>query len=83
MLSGPGWDNMGEIRLVGPGKTRGYPYPVCKKKYFELWQEEETILRLASAVRPRGYKIFFLLNSIDHEILKAHKYKNIKKLGLF
>ena len=22
---------MGEIRMVGPGKTRGYPYPVCKK----------------------------------------------------
>ena len=20
---------MGEIRIVGPGKTRGYPYPVC------------------------------------------------------
>ena len=23
---------MGEIRIVGPGKTCGYPYPVCKKK---------------------------------------------------
>ena len=22
---------MGEIRFVGPGKTSGYPYPVCKK----------------------------------------------------
>ena len=22
---------MGEIKIVGPGKTRGYPYPVCKK----------------------------------------------------
>ena len=22
---------MGEKRIVGPGKTRGYPYPVCKK----------------------------------------------------
>ena len=22
---------MGEIRIVGPGKRRGYPYPVCKK----------------------------------------------------
>ena len=22
---------MGEIRIVGPGKTRGYPYTVCKK----------------------------------------------------
>ena len=23
---------MGEIRFVGTGETRGYPYPVCKKK---------------------------------------------------
>ena len=22
---------MGEIRIVGPGKTHEYPYPVCKK----------------------------------------------------
>ena len=28
---------------------------------------------------PRGYKTFFVLNSIEHEILNAHKYKNIKK----
>ena len=27
---------MGEIRIVGPGKTRGYPYPVCKKMFFEI-----------------------------------------------
>ena len=25
---------MGEIRIVGPGETRGYPYPVCKKMLF-------------------------------------------------
>ena len=25
---------MGEIRIVGPGKTRGYPYLVCKKVTF-------------------------------------------------
>ena len=23
---------MGEIRIVYPGKPRGYPYPVCKKR---------------------------------------------------
>ena len=23
---------MGEIRIVGPGKTHGYPYPVYKKE---------------------------------------------------
>ena len=41
---------MGEIRIVGPGKTRGYPYPVCKKEvcymggepilYMLRWEEE-------------------------------------------
>ena len=24
---------MGEIRIDGPSKTRGYPYPVCKKLF--------------------------------------------------
>ena len=28
---------MGEIRIVGPGKTRGYPYPVCKKEEYKIW----------------------------------------------
>ena len=32
---------------------------------------------------PRGYKTSFVLNSIEHEILNAHKYKNIKKFGFF
>ena len=29
----------------------------------------------------RGYKTFFMLNSVEHEILNAHKYKNIKKFS--
>ena len=33
--------------------------------------------------RPRGYKSFFMLNSVEHEILNAQKYKNIKKFGFF
>ena len=32
---------------------------------------------------PRGYKTFFMLNSAEHEILNAHKYKNIKKFSFF
>ena len=32
---------------------------------------------------PRGYKTFFILNSVEHEILNAHKYKYIKKFGFF
>ena len=26
-------------------------------------------------IRPRGYKTFFVLNSVEHEILNVHKYK--------
>ena len=33
--------------------------------------------------RPRGYKTFFVLNSVEHEILNAHKYRNIKNFGFF
>ena len=28
---------------------------------------------------PRGNKTFFMLNSVEHEILNAHKYKNMYK----
>ena len=34
---------------------------------------------LCVLIRPRGNKTFFMLNSVEHEILKAHEYKNIKK----
>ena len=29
------------------------------------------------------YKYLFILNSAKHEILNAHKYKNIKKFSFF
>ena len=31
----------------------------------------------------RGYKTFLMLNSAEHEILNAHKYKNIQILSNF
>ena len=31
--------------------------------------------------RARGYKTFFVLNSVEHEISNAHKYKNINKFS--
>ena len=33
--------------------------------------------------RARGYKTFSLLNSAEHEILKALKYNNVKKFSIF
>ena len=40
-------------------------------------------IKLFLTIRPRGYKTFFMLNSIEREILNAHKYKNIKKFVFF
>ena len=33
---------MGEIRFVGTGETRGYPYPVCKNNRIYDGVEAET-----------------------------------------
>ena len=33
--------------------------------------------------RPRGYITFSMLNSTEHEILNARKYKNIEKFSFF
>ena len=34
-------------------------------------------------IRPRGYKTFFMFNSIEHEILNAYKSENIRKFVFF
>ena len=31
----------------------------------------------------RDYTTFFMLNSVKHELLNTHKYKNIKKFGFY
>ena len=36
---------MGEIKIVSPGKTRGYPYPVRGKKFASI--ESYTLLTSA------------------------------------
>ena len=52
---------------------------VCSISYASHTVDETPV----SQTRPRGYKTFFVLNSVEHEILNAHKYKNIKKFSLF
>ena len=42
-----------------------------------------TTEQLKRNIWPRGYKTFFMLNSVEHEILNAHKYENIKKFNNF
>ena len=34
-------------------------------------------------ILPRGYKTFSMLNSTEHEISNAHKFKYIKKFSFF
>ena len=34
-------------------------------------------VHLYTLTRGRGYKKIFMLNSVEHEVLNAHKYKNI------
>ena len=52
-------------------KGNNFSLPVC-------FQTVKPFQNLA-----RGYKILFMLDSVGHEILKAHKYKNIKKFRFF
>ena len=39
--------------------------------------------KMTYTTRPLGYKTFSMLDSAKHEVLNAHKYKNIKKLSFF
>ena len=56
---------MDEIRIVGPGKTRGYPYPVCKKEFSSTaknWNKlcstskNELFIRLTVRVFGNGFQ---------------------------
>ena len=40
------------------------------------------VILLADPSRPRGYKTFIMLNSAEHEIINAHKYKSIKNVKM-
>ena len=34
-------------------------------------------------IRPQGYKTYFMLNSVEHEILNAPKYKILRNSAVF
>ena len=38
---------------------------------------------LQTQIKARGYKTFFMLNSVEHKILIALKYEDIKKFNNF
>ena len=41
---------MGEIRFVGTGETRGYPYLVCKKKIVGPGKHVDFLIRYARKI---------------------------------
>ena len=52
-------------------------------KVLQHIKDSSPAIIFSNSSRPRGYKTFYMLNSADHEILNAHKNKNIKKFSLF
>ena len=46
---------MGEIRIVSRGKTRGFPYPVCKNYLYHPYHVE-----LAQYEKNRALSLHFL-----------------------
>ena len=44
---------------------------ICIKKYIK------------TLITAQGYKTFFMLNSAEHEILNAYKYKRYQEMQLF
>ena len=76
------------IKFLFCRKMHLYKTHDCMKnniKYLKIiiiwWYLSFIITKLGA--RARGYKTFFMLNSVEHEILNAHKYKIIKKFGLY
>ena len=58
-------------------------YKQKKNINIELPSKSNRHARRCQQIRPRGYKTFFMLNSIEHEILNAYKYKNISRNSAF
>ena len=44
---------------------------------------QDVYLAWSQNLVPEVLKLLFMLNSVDHEILNAPKYKDIKKFGFF
>ena len=59
---------MGEIRIVVPGKTRGYPYPVCKNTIAKLLifylSLNDSLLSLSQNLWAENQAIFYILIQI-------------------
>ena len=51
-------------------------------KILLFWQGKVPCYSRITQTWSQGYKTFFMLNSAEHEISSAHKYKTIKKFSI-
>ena len=62
---------MGEISIVGPGKTRGYPYPVCKKTAIQNTSWGNSHTSVGEEGRRGGFFLLYLANfSVGNSTMK-------------
>ena len=62
---------MDEIRIVSPGKTRGYPYPVCKKEKSQTPVERDILVqwvRIRYKGVPDGYLRYFCTIPLNYTL---------------
>ena len=62
---------MVEIRIVNPGKIRGYSYPVCKKTLFTYTAYISTGYLCSQTSGPSCSK---LMTTFDNVMLKFHMF---------
>ena len=83
------------IKLDRPVVFNDYTAPLCLVQQADhvtdhvIEERECTITGYGIANKthskswPRGYKTLFMVNSVEHKILNAHKYKNRRKFSIF
>ena len=70
---------MGEIRFVGTGETRGYPYLVCKKKLYLTISIASSIMIPCDAYR----NVYVTVLMIRAQLSKTFKELPLNELACF
>ena len=78
-----------ESSLSGGGQKQNFQ----GKKYLTFHKQNVAVLHVCKVHKElsspslspwaQGYKTFSMLNSAEHEILNAHKFKTIKKFSIY
>ena len=66
---------MGEKRIVGPSKTRGYPYPICKKNSVDMDEAQTGLPHLdPCCLQIQLFSFLKLLTTLHSERPKLHRF---------